>query len=411
MIEKILNREEFLNEPPVLIDVGASGELNEKWNVLSKYSVLVAFDADERDFDYIKNKKEQFRELHIVNTIVSNREEAELDFYLTNAPQCSSLLAPVTEELESWAFADFFKVQEKLKLKNTSLQAVLSEYGISYIDWLKIDSQGMDFKIYKNIPESIRDKVIIAEFEPGILNAYSNEDKLFTIMGHFTGKNYWMHKMEVKKTVRHNASKLSNVISAPTNMLLRNLERAPGWAEIGYLKLFNEGSYSKREILFACIVAIIEEQYSYGLELVVDAKQAFEDDLFVELEQYFIEKITQMLQEDDYYEHLLNHCLYDSQHISDLLKTVQKPVYIFGAGSFGIKLYSHLINDNINVSGFVDNSEMLQGSQLLNSKVYALQDCSKESFFIVASTWHKEITAQLIQAGYKPKDDFIVVEM
>ena len=50
MIDKILSRPEFQTEPPVLVDVGASGELHARWKPFAKYAVCIAFDADDRDF-------------------------------------------------------------------------------------------------------------------------------------------------------------------------------------------------------------------------------------------------------------------------------------------------------------------------------------------------------------------------
>ena len=41
---------EIQKKIPVLIDIGASGTIHEKWETLAKYSVCIAFDADSRDF-------------------------------------------------------------------------------------------------------------------------------------------------------------------------------------------------------------------------------------------------------------------------------------------------------------------------------------------------------------------------
>ena len=48
IIQKVLESVYFENKPPVLIDIGASGEINAKWKAIASYSVCIAFDADER---------------------------------------------------------------------------------------------------------------------------------------------------------------------------------------------------------------------------------------------------------------------------------------------------------------------------------------------------------------------------
>jgi len=53
IIDKILSRSEFKTDPPVLIDIGASESLPKEWQHIAKYSVCIAFDADERKMGYI----------------------------------------------------------------------------------------------------------------------------------------------------------------------------------------------------------------------------------------------------------------------------------------------------------------------------------------------------------------------
>ncbi len=57
ILKRILKRKEFIDNPPVLLDIGASGDLNQKWEILAPYSIGVAFDADDRDFEYINKKR------------------------------------------------------------------------------------------------------------------------------------------------------------------------------------------------------------------------------------------------------------------------------------------------------------------------------------------------------------------
>ena len=101
MIAELLQREEFKNNPPVLLDIGASGSLPEIWKEIAPYCICVAFDGDERDFNYIEEKKKQFRKLIIVNKVVSVSGK-EIDFHLTKSPHCSSTLKPDIKNLSNY---------------------------------------------------------------------------------------------------------------------------------------------------------------------------------------------------------------------------------------------------------------------------------------------------------------------
>ena len=71
MIDKILSRPEFQTEPPVLVDIGASGQLHGRWKAFAKYAVCIAFDADDRDFGYVESESSHFRKLYTFNNIVT----------------------------------------------------------------------------------------------------------------------------------------------------------------------------------------------------------------------------------------------------------------------------------------------------------------------------------------------------
>ena len=138
----------------------------------------------------------------IYNCIVTASDIGETDFYLTKSPYCSSLLQPDEVALKDWAFAEKFEVEKKVKIKTRSLISVLNEAKIDYIDWFKTDSQGTDLRLFTSLPEQIRKKVLAAEFEPGILDSYHGEDKLFRLMEFMSGNIFWMSKIDVKGTQR-----------------------------------------------------------------------------------------------------------------------------------------------------------------------------------------------------------------
>lgn len=64
IIDTVLSSSYFENKPPVLFDVGASGEINKKWSTIAPYSICIAFDADDREFDVSEKQVSGFKKLH-----------------------------------------------------------------------------------------------------------------------------------------------------------------------------------------------------------------------------------------------------------------------------------------------------------------------------------------------------------
>ncbi|HMH32288.1 MAG TPA: hypothetical protein VK543_04615, partial [Puia sp.] len=91
IIDTVLQSPCFADQPPVLIDIGASGELNAKWKAIAKYAICIAFDADDREFQITEQVNKNYKKLISFNRIVTTEQFEQADFYLTASPFCSSL--------------------------------------------------------------------------------------------------------------------------------------------------------------------------------------------------------------------------------------------------------------------------------------------------------------------------------
>ena len=60
MLKRILNHKSIIKKPPVIIDLGASGEINKEWKKFYPYSIFLSLDGDKRKFD---NFNQNFKKL------------------------------------------------------------------------------------------------------------------------------------------------------------------------------------------------------------------------------------------------------------------------------------------------------------------------------------------------------------
>src|SRR5574338_44251 len=294
LIQKIFTSPELINKPPVLIDIGASGQLHKKWKLIAKHSICIAFDADEREFGFIEKKQSNFKKLFIYNCIVSDKDSSDQIFYLTQSPYCSSILKPDFKYLANYSFADIFKIVDTSKLKTVSISTALRELDINQVDWFKTDSQGLDLRLFKNLRDEIRQKIIIAEFEPGLIDAYEYEDKLYSLLGYIQNKNYWISDFIVKGNPRISADLFNTIyLNKKLNKLLAlSLKPAPGWVEMTIINSFDDKiSFSKREYILGCLFAIIEEQYGFAYELSIKGLEKFNDPIFDEIKRKSLKKV------------------------------------------------------------------------------------------------------------------------
>ena len=286
IIDTILSSSYFAERPPVLVDIGASGEINSKWNLISSYSVCMAFDGDDREFQVREENGKNFRRLLTINRILTSEKVSNSDFYLTKSPFCSSLLEPDMPRLSPWIFKDLFEVKSIKRMPGLTLEEALVEAGIDYIDWFKSDTQGTDLRLFRTMPGHLKDNVLAAEFEPGILDAYKGEDKLHQIMKEMEGHSFWLSTMIVKGTQRISAENASQLGAYITSKIIKT---SPGWAEICYLR--NPEGLSSRQLLLLYIFAILERQLGFALEICEYGLREFPEPIWFECKRSISRKI------------------------------------------------------------------------------------------------------------------------
>lgn len=290
MIDKILSRSEFRDQPPVLVDIGASGQLHTRWKTFAKYSVCIAFDADDRDFGYVESESGHFRKLYTFNHIVTETDTETANFYLTESPHCSSLLKPRPDLIQEYAFAPKFKPTKVVQLKTRSLRSTLDSLNIGQVDWFKTDSQGTDLRLFRNLGEDRARRVLTAEFEPGIASIYDGEDKLYRVLQYMeeTG-SHWLAELLPKGSPRITPALLDSFTTQPLlkKFVLFSLKNSAVWGEMTYLNRFaDEAMLTQRNLLLGWIFATTLSQHGFALILTQKAKARYNDPIFDEMERY-----------------------------------------------------------------------------------------------------------------------------
>lgn len=287
LIDKIFELPALKEDPPVLVDIGASGSIHREWKAFARHAVCLAFDADDREFGYISDESKGFKKLYIYNSLVSANEGDKTDFYLTDSPYCSSTLEPDDKALEEWAFASKFRTEKKVTVKNTTLPKVLADLKINKIDWLKTDTQGIDLSIFKSLPAEIQRKALVVELEPGIIDSYKGEDKLYRVFEYFDGLPFWLGAMTVKGSQRLRESDVEGLHLSDRlkKFIYYSHKTSPGWAELKYFNDFS-GEMSLRDHLLGWAFAVLEKQYGYSLTIAHHGRERFPEPLFDTMIKY-----------------------------------------------------------------------------------------------------------------------------
>jgi hypothetical protein len=288
LIKKILSEPELKEKPPVLVDIGASEHIHNKWNRISEYSICLAFDADERDFQFIEKEQNSYRKLFVYNCIALDKDQNKANFFLTSSPYCSSVLQPDLVSLKPYLFSHLFEVQKKVELNSIHIQKALDNAKLDYVDWFKSDSQGIDLRLFKSLDERIRNRVLIAEFEPGIIDAYIGEDKLYSVLKEITDDGFWLSDVKIKGVVRFPKEFLDDEFKSITlkKLVKESLKKSPGWGEMTFINSFENTEFSRRQYLLGWLFSTLEKHHSFAFVLASRGYKKFNSELFSELKNY-----------------------------------------------------------------------------------------------------------------------------
>ena len=283
MINIILNHKIFQNDPPVLFDLGAGGDPKIDWKVFYKNSHIFKLDAN----DNIENSNNNKRQT-LINETVFNKKTTK-KFNLTRSIFCSSLLEPDKNELYNWIFKPKFDVKKRIKVKTTTLNEIINKKKIKHIDWIKLDLQGIDLRIFKSIPYNIRKNILVAEFEPGLYSFYKNEDKLSDVLKYMANE-YLIDEFVFSSSIRSNSKFFGSLNFLNKRSINLINKKSKSYANICFLKKTN--LINKKDIrgnLLLIAVLISKKRYIEALELISVNKTI--DPIFKIIEKEILLKI------------------------------------------------------------------------------------------------------------------------
>ena len=278
-LEKLSELVIKLKIDPVLVDIGCSGDRYEIWDAIAPVSTLIGFDPDKRELN--AHLETGYKNNIIIDRVVCDDDNLEeVDFVFTSNPYCSSLLQPDLEELRNYVFYDYFVPVSNDKVQATSLNRVIKERKLPSLDWIKIDSQGMDLKIINSLDEQHLSKVVALDVEPGFIPAYKGEDLFPSVHEFLVSKGFWLADLRSQKYPRVNSSSLHE-INCLLNITDENgiepfLIPSPTAAEARYLRTISSAAQcGEEQLLFLFVFSILCGLYGFAFDVKIEHEKRY----------------------------------------------------------------------------------------------------------------------------------------
>ena len=163
--------QEILNDSRlVLCDVGASYFLPDTWQLLTqlKSSTFVLIDPNQSNLDYAKSYTEP-KIIKVAHALSGN--QGPRIFHHANTDSGSSLYPPVNREWERDQEEDpYFYPMRLLEIETITLAQVFDQSDLSYLDCIKLDTQGSELEILLGLDESRWKNLLFIEAEVNLQN-------------------------------------------------------------------------------------------------------------------------------------------------------------------------------------------------------------------------------------------------
>ncbi len=269
---------------PVFVDVGASDAPPEIWRGLAPFVHYVGFDPDSRELH--EPAGTPFARATMVNEAVTDRADvASVTFHLTRSPFCSSVLMPDAESLAAYLFADLFTVERSVTVPAATLAAIADRLRLASVDWLKVDSQGTDLRIFAGLGEARAARLLALDIEPGLIDAYHGEDHFVDAHRELMRRGFWLAACTVKETLRMQRATFARLQELRPDLDERTVRHtfgsAPGWCEARYLRTIasmRDAELGEREYALAWVIAMACGQLGHATDLAFAYRDQFGDD-------------------------------------------------------------------------------------------------------------------------------------
>jgi len=151
-----------------LVDVGAAGGIEKRWQAVIEDLNYYGFEPDERTYKELKS--------HIVARSASIfpfalwSEEKKISVLLCQDPQCSSVYEPNRSFLDNFPKAERFDVNDTFQCTAKRLDQI----EVKYPHFIKMDIQGGEFEVLKGAGSSLK-KNLGMEIEVELLAMYKGQ--------------------------------------------------------------------------------------------------------------------------------------------------------------------------------------------------------------------------------------------
>lgn len=252
-----------MNSPIVVLDLGSLDGFSPIWDQLEDNVELIGVDP----FEHEGTRKGKYGRKEVVfKNIIGDRDQENVDFYVSIHKQASSLFKENTKFVSRFHAASGGQIVSTEKVSVKEISKLLKSQNIHSFDFLKIDVEGSELSIMKNL-ESILKENCLGILSECFFQNYRVDTPLFSEIELYLRKlGYYVFDISLEKWGR-----LTNQIAYPVDHH-GNIRGGNGqvmFANVLFLKdpILDENSMTNQQIEKLITLANLYNQIDFADEL------------------------------------------------------------------------------------------------------------------------------------------------
>lgn len=209
MVAKGMEKNELLqktikNDPIVLVDVGARGGIDSKWEEIKNIMRIIAFEPDETECSRLQKSNKDNSIIYFPYALGEDIF-GHKPMHICNQQGCSSFLEPNNAYIKQFYYGSAMEVVGHTEINVISLDSICEKENIR-VDCMKIDVQGWELNVLRGSRNTLQGVKLIeleVEFNPQYINQplFADVDKYlreegFSLIG--LKRAYWRRRVQEK---------------------------------------------------------------------------------------------------------------------------------------------------------------------------------------------------------------------
>jgi hypothetical protein len=229
-----------------------------------------------------------FWQVHLIESALTDTEgQNSVTANICSKPIYSSVLKPLSSNGTEYLNLDG-GVLSQSEWSACTLDSVLERLELRRLDWLYLNINGVEARVYLSIKDEMRKKILALDTSMDFIDIYEGQDRSLEAYRTYLDHGFWLSRVSQYGPVKIGRRSVQELIQRDPSLTEQYFKdhhrRIPGWFLGRFLRTIDSlqaGEFSAREYIVLWSFALADSQFGFAADIAFEYERAFgTDELF-----------------------------------------------------------------------------------------------------------------------------------